>query len=333
MGKNTFQNLGLLLATTILFFGGIEFALRITGLQTVKPNPPQIYQNSEDERISYELIPNISRKAYRQTVTTNSLGFRSAELDPEKDTIVMLGDSIAFGYGVKDDEVLAARLAEHWPEFNVLNTGTPGYHLGMQTAIYETKLAELDPVMLMLVFHYNDFEAQTGWLDDLGIIRSPGWEPTEEQCHPIGDGLLGMVPGRCWLDLNSAFYKVMKKLVNMRSANEALTATREEQTGTAPVDTITPDQMRMYLGQLDALDRILPANLPKVFVIWPDRYLHETSRPILISEVEKRGFTVVDLYETFGNEVEILGWDTVHPSASAVKEAAKVIAPTLEKRN
>ncbi|MBT4586025.1 hypothetical protein HOC67_03985, partial [Candidatus Peregrinibacteria bacterium] len=156
--KNISINLGLLVITTILFFGGIEVALRVTGLQTVKPNPPKIYQVSEDERISYELIPNISRKAYRQTVTTNSLGFRSAELEEEKETVVILGDSIAFGYGVKDSQTIAANLAEQIPEYNWLNTASPGYHLGMQTAIYETKLRELDPAMLMLVFHYNDFD-------------------------------------------------------------------------------------------------------------------------------------------------------------------------------
>jgi hypothetical protein len=328
--KNTCINLGLLAATTILFFGGIEVALRVTGLQTVKPNPPQIYQQSEDERISYELIPNISRKAYRQTVTTNSLGFRSAELDAEKPTIVMLGDSIAFGYGVADDETLAAQLAEHMPEYNVLNTAAPGYHLGMQKAVYETKLQQLDPVMLMLVFHYNDFEPQTGWLDDTGIIRAPDWTPTDPECSPVTQGLLGLLPGKCWLDLHSAFYKATKKVVNMRYAKEALTESREEEVQEQPEDTITDAQMRRYLSQLDALIAVLPQDMPKVFAIWPDRFLHTQSRATLTAAVEQRGFYVIDLYSAFGNEVEILGWDTVHPSANAVREAAAVIANELQ---
>ncbi|PIR52905.1 hypothetical protein COU76_03960 [Candidatus Peregrinibacteria bacterium CG10_big_fil_rev_8_21_14_0_10_49_10] len=302
----------------------------MTGLQTVRPNPPQIYQKSADPRISYELIPNIRRKAYRQTVTTNSLGLRSPEPDATKDTIVMLGDSIAFGYGIADEETLAAQLAEHWTEFNVLNAGTPGYHLGMETALYEEKLAELNPVMLMLVFHYNDFDAQTGWLDALGIIRAPNWEPTEQECNPITTGLLGLLPGKCWLDGHSAFYKAVKKLVNMRAANEALTATRtQEEKPEAPHEDTTKEQLLAYLAQMDALMAILPKNMPKVFIIWPDRYLHEKSRPQLNAAVEKRGFTVVDLYNTFGNEVEVLGWDTVHPSPSAVAEAAEVISAYL----
>ncbi|MBT3293294.1 hypothetical protein HN512_02830 [Candidatus Peregrinibacteria bacterium] len=326
--KNISINLGLLVITTILFFGGIEVALRVTGLQTVKPNPPKIYQVSEDERISYELIPNISRKAYRQTVTTNSLGFRSAELEEEKETVVILGDSIAFGYGVKDSQTIAANLAEQIPEYNWLNTASPGYHLGMQTAIYETKLRELDPAMLMLVFHYNDFDTQTGWLDDMGIIRAPDWVPTETQCNPVEEGILKLVPAKCWLDVNSAFYKVVKKVVNMRNAVESLEDSRNEETPKA--DSITDDQIEMYLSQLDKLIAVLPEGMPRTFVIWPDRFMHSESRPILISEVKKRGLKVIDLYETFGNNVEVLGWDTVHPSAKAVNEAVDVIAPKLE---
>lgn len=328
--KKILLNLSLLLATTLLFFGGIELTLRVTGLQTVKPNPPQIYQKSSDPRISYELIPGISRKAYRQTVTVNSLGFRSPELDPTKDTIVMLGDSIAFGYGLKNDETLAARLEKRWPEFNVLNTAVPGYHLGMETAVYETKLATLPPVALLLVFHYNDFEVQTGWLDDLGIIRSPGWKPQGEECSPVLTGILGMLPGRCWLDLHSAFYKAVKKLVNMRVANDALAETLENETlADVPQDTVSDEQMEMYLAQLDDLVAILPPAMPRIFILWPDRYLHTESRPRLKSEATKRGFRVIDLYDTFGNAVEILGWDTVHPSAKSIERAAEVIVEEL----
>jgi hypothetical protein len=327
--KNAATNLGLLAATALFFFGGIEVTLRLTGLQTVKPNPPQIYQQSDYTDISYELRPNIRKKAYRNWVTTNSLGFRSPELDGKKETILMVGDSIAFGYGVADDETLAVQLSTLLPKWNILNTAVPGYHLGMQTALYREKLREIDHSALMLVFHYNDFEAQTGWLDDIGIIRAPGWEPAEAQCTPITEGLLKLLPGKCWLDIHSAFYKATKKLVNMRHAGEMLEEAREGDIVMAEAHTITDEQMRMYLAQLDALEDVLVPYTSKVFVIWPDRYLHETSRPTLKAEVEKRGYTVIDLYDTFSNEVEVLGWDTVHPSARAVKQAASEIVHEL----
>lgn len=328
--KSIITNLSLLSATTLLFFGGIEFTLRVTGLQTVKPNPPQIYQKSDNSEISYELRPSIRTKAYRNIVTTNSLGFRSPELDMAKETVLVLGDSIAFGYGVADDETLAAQLATLLPQYNFLNTGTPGYHLGMETALYKEKLKQIPHSALVLVFHYNDFEMQTGWLDNLGIVRSPGWQPTEAQCSPIQDGLLGRLPGKCWLDVHSAFYKAIKKLVNMRFAGEMLEEAREGDAVMAESHSISSEQMRTYLRQLDSLLRTLPADLPKTFVLWPDRYLHEKSRPVLKAAVAKRGFTVIDLYDTFENKVEVLGWDTVHPSARAVRQAAEVVAKEIQ---
>lgn len=327
--RNIAINSGLLLGTFLLFFGGIELTLRVTGLQRVKPNPPQIYQRSENPQISYELIPNIRKKAYRQTVTTNSLGFRSPELTEGKPLMVVLGDSIAFGYGVADGETLSSRLQQIFPLWDFLNTAAPGYHLGMQTALYEEKLAELQPEALMLVFHYNDFEAQTGWLDGLGVIRAPGWVPQGPECSPIETGLLGLVPGRCWLDLHSAFYKAVKKVVNMRTAQEILEADEKGEAEKPREETVTEEQFAAYLRQLDSFVAVVPQGMPKVFVLWPDRFLHEESRPKLVAEVQRRGFAVVDLYETFGNRVETLGWDTVHPSAAAVQQAAGAIAELL----
>ncbi|MCK5017824.1 MAG: hypothetical protein KAS32_12245 [Candidatus Peribacteraceae bacterium] len=329
--KNTSINLGLLCTTTVLFFIGIEFTLRITGLQTVKPNPPKIYQVSEDSRISYELIPNISRKAYRNTVTTNSIGFRSPELDPNKETVIILGDSIAFGYGVKDEETLSRQISKRTSEYNFLNTAAPGYHLGMQTALYEKKLQQLNPAILMLIFHYNDFETQTGRLDELGIIRSQDWQPTEEKCNPINKGILKYIPAKCWLDLNSAFYKTVKKVVNMRTMKNNLQVTREKSKNNSEEDSITEEDIYAYKRQLSKLSNLLPKKLNRIFVIWPDRFLHAKSRPVLKEMAEQEGFLVIDLYETFGNEAQTLDWDTVHPSPSTLEKAAKVIAEELKK--
>jgi hypothetical protein len=44
---------------------------------------------------------------------------------------------------------------------------------------------------------------------------------------------------------------------------------------------------------------------------------------------ESHGFTVINLYDTFGNEAETLSWDTVHPSAKTIEKAAEVIFQSL----
>jgi len=326
-------NIGLLLATIFLFFGGIELTLRITGLVSVKPNPPQIYQNSDVPDISYELIPGISRYAYRSTVTTNSLGFRSPELDPQKPTLVILGDSITFGYGLEDNQTIPAHLQTQFPKYNILNAGTSGYNLVQQTAVYREKIQKLEPKALVLIFHFNDVEEVNmglAKLDSKGILRPEGWKPTEEDCHPITRGLLKLIPGKCWLDEHSAFYSALKKFVNARHGKRELMRQENESQSNAFTENVSDEALDIYTEHLVTLTNLLPTDIPKLFVIWPERHLHMLARPKLKTVAEEHGFAVLDLYDVFGNRARTLGWDTVHPHPETAKTAAEVISAAME---
>src|SRR5262249_32893265 len=63
--------------------------------------------------------------------TINRLGYRGREYPPEhgpgKTRIVMLGDSITFGFGVRDDETFSADLERLDPALEVVNLGVQGY--------------------------------------------------------------------------------------------------------------------------------------------------------------------------------------------------------------
>lgn len=330
--KNYFINIGLLCITIVVFFLAIEFGLRFTGIQGVEPDPPRLYQESDDTQLSYELKPNMEMHAFRSTVTTDENGFRSAPIDPDKPTIAFLGDSITFGYGVEDDETVPAQLGQLLPDYNVVNAAAPGYNLSQQSAMYREKVALLDPSVLVLIFHFNDVgEPETSVLDEDGILRTPGWTPGSEQCDPIERGILGYVPYKCWLDLNSSFYKAVKKYVNQRYASETLEEEREKSREDVTKDEVTDEMVRQYAVRLGKFAQMMPEDLPRLFVIWPDRLMHEPSRPKLQKAAQNSGFVVLDLYDTFGNEAETLGWDTVHPSPNTTKEAAGVINASLNK--
>ena len=330
--KDLAINLGLLFATILLFFGGIEIALRVSGLVSVKPNPPKIYQKSTNPEISYELKPNSSEYAYRSTVTTNSLGFRSPEIDPNKPLLVFLGDSITFGYGVNDNETITSRIQAEIPEWSVLNTASPGYNLRQQTAVYRGKIKKLDPKALVLIFHFNDVEDfGVAKLDDQGILRPEGWQPTERICTPIERGILQFIPGKCWLDMHSAFYIAVKKFVSAREGKKSLKEQELAMQENTDEENVTNVSLQKYASYLDTLVRSMPKNLPRLFIIWPERHMHPLARPKLAKIAEQRGFTVLDLYETFGNHAETLSWDTVHPSSKTAAQAADIILQTLEK--
>ena len=329
--KEKIINTGLLLATIVLFFGGIEFFLRITGLQSVEPKPPLIFDVQANPKLNYALKKNIQEHAYRATVTTNSMGLRSPEVDPKKPVVAIVGDSIAFGYGLENDQMIGSVLGSLLPDTNVITAAAPVYHLGIEAEIYKELVAPLNPEALVLIFHFNDLEeAGTPWLDDRHIIRPEGWIPTQEYCTTIETGILRFIPGQCWLDMHSAFYKAVRKVVAMRGSQKNLEETREASRQNAFTEEVTDEALSRYTKQMDAFVAELPENLPRLFVIWPERRLHFLARVKVQQIAETHGFAVLDLYEVFGNQAETLGWDSVHPSAKTTAEAAYIIHAALE---
>lgn len=303
--------------------------LRVTGIQTVAPSPPPIYQSSTNPTISYELKPNSEEYAFRSTITTNSLGFRSEELD-ERPLVAVVGDSITFGYGVQNNETLAAQLEQEFPRYQFLNAGVPGYNLKQQVATYNEKIRPLAPEHLLLVFYWNDIDAgPPAWLDEQGILRSHDWQPGDQRaCSPIDRGIMAYIPFNCWLDTNTAFYKAFKKLVNMRYSNDILEQTQQQAQAGEVQDPKTTEQIEAYLAELRPFADSL--TIPKTFIIWPDRYVHTDTKPQLVDGAEAAGFKVIDLTKLFGNAPPTLGWDTVHPSAAGISEAAIFISNQLQ---
>lgn len=329
--KNLLVNVGLLLVTLLIFFGSIELLLRITGIQRIKDYTPPIYQSSNNSTVSYELRPDIREKAFRSTIVTNNLGFRSPDIDPDKPLIAVLGDSITFGYGVENEEALPSRLQELIPTHNVLNAGTPGYHIAQEAALYKEKLAPLNPDALILIFYWNDFDRKTSWLDLDGTLRPEGWEESDNVCRPIENGVLSMLPGKCWLDTHSAIYKVIKKVANTRSGIKQRDEQRQDAKQKSVDESVSDEDLAYYDSHLKNLTNALPENSPKLFVIWPDAQMHQSTRPQLKRIAESHGFTTLDLYDHFGNEMETLSWDYVHPNSDSLKEAAKVVYDALQK--
>ena len=304
-------NIGLACVSLLTFVLLIEFGLRITGLQTVAPNPPQIYQNHNNPNISYVLKPNLTNEpAYKATVSTNRLGMRSDNIGVRPITAI-IGDSITFGYGVHDNETLSAKLQERIPETQWLNMAVPGYQLQQQAALYEEVMFPLQPSAAMVVFYWNDLDGlKPGKLDANGILRAHDWQPSNDS--------------RSWLERHSAFYIAFQKILSLRQSK----VHREQERDAPQKDPVKKANLENYAKDLKLFARTLPTQ--RYFVIWPDNFFHTETRPILIKAARDAGFTVIDLYDLFGNNVETLGWDTVHPSAKALEKAAEFIKQKLQ---
>jgi hypothetical protein len=95
-------------------------------------------------------------------VTLNALGHRGRELALPKPgdrmRVVVLGDSIAFGFGVSDEEVFPYLLDARDNGLEAANLAVPGYGPGQELLVLERKALRLDPdVVVLAVCLRNDF--------------------------------------------------------------------------------------------------------------------------------------------------------------------------------
>jgi lysophospholipase L1-like esterase len=107
-------------------------------------------------------------------IRTNSLGMRSPEPDstraPGSLRIGVVGDSVAFGFGVEDDQTWSAhlrrRLEAAWPgrRVEVLNCAVSGYGAREERIALERKLLPLEPDLVLVGYFLND----------------PEWEPVQQ---------------------------------------------------------------------------------------------------------------------------------------------------------
>ncbi len=126
-----------------------------------------IIRMSDNPKIVFELKPGLAAVPFRGVpLTTNSLGFRGPEVAPEEEpgtiTIVGVGDSIMFGWGVPDGQnylaILETLLRQKHPErrWRVLNLAAPAYNTVMEVETLRRKGLAFGPDLVILGLVMND---------------------------------------------------------------------------------------------------------------------------------------------------------------------------------
>ncbi len=179
----------LLLAGTLVGLLAGELVLRVFKPQIFDVHAPGMY--TLDREVGYVPTPGfagcIRRPEFDACFTAGGAGLRGADPGPRRaDTVrvLLLGDSLTWGFGVRDEETVAVRLegllAARHPELDlqVLNGGVPGYGTADQLAFLRSRGADLAPDVVILQFlPVNDFEENrtpaAGWatLED-GMLAS-----------------------------------------------------------------------------------------------------------------------------------------------------------------
>jgi lysophospholipase L1-like esterase len=124
---------------------------------------------SSHAAVSFVHRPNSHARIMGADVVINEQGLRedrivSAVKPPRTTRVLMLGDSIAFGFGVAAEDTvsrrLEARLNRGIPNrrFEVVNAGVGNYNTAMEAAYYLEQGRTLNPDLVILNVSFNDAE-------------------------------------------------------------------------------------------------------------------------------------------------------------------------------
>lgn len=123
----------------------------------------QPYHFTYDPIAGYSLIPDI--KDQNQEIITDRYGFRSTgkPFNPEQESIIFVGDSTVFGWGVNDKAAFPYLIARNklLDNLNVINMGVPSYSIGHITAVLKYKVPKFKPriVFVAILWPWKPFSA------------------------------------------------------------------------------------------------------------------------------------------------------------------------------
>ena len=168
ISKEFTQRLLLVAAAFVLAFTLAEIGIRIWLPQQFPVHPAGMY--SLEPATGYQLTPGftgvLQRPEFTHTIAINEDGYRGtppAERQANTFRILILGDSMAFGFGVADHETFAFLLEQQLqaanPQLNiqVINGAVPGYGTVDELALLEAVGQQLAPdLVIVQFFSIND---------------------------------------------------------------------------------------------------------------------------------------------------------------------------------
>src|SRR5262249_40740344 len=168
---------GLLLGTVALFLVLLELVFRLAGVSvgTVQINRGTV-RRSSNPRLAFELRPGAVLHAevdYR----INGEGLRNPETPvarpPGVKRIAVVGDSIAFGYWVAEEQAFPRQLERMLGgSVEVLDFAVPGYNLDQEIETLRVKAFDYSPDLVLVAFCLNDLEGIFSYEYGLVLDRS-----------------------------------------------------------------------------------------------------------------------------------------------------------------
>lgn len=333
-GRRLPAKLALALAALVATGLAVEVGARILLPREIFSFEP-VY--TTDTMAGYRFKPNLSVYAFGAQLDTNSLGCRGHEWPKEKPSgtwrIVLIGDSIAFGFGVEFADTVGELLAKMVTDqtnvpCEVLNFGVPGYNSVQELAVLETQALDFRPDLVLVMVSSNDHQDRL-WVDPEGFLH---WGETgqahtrvESEQVPRQDrwGVLRHSAFLTWVKILWTRHKARELAYHQRAAKEP-----EKWMGPFAPGPVPPELAAKVLEPLLAMHELcLGQGAPMVLATFASpvgyrRLAGEWTRRAGRPSLELLSlFPDVNSWEAMV-EAYGLGWDP-HPNAEAYRRCAR----------
>jgi lysophospholipase L1-like esterase len=143
----------------------IEIASRFLFLQWAPIGGDRIFWDY-DETLGWSHRPGqrgrFEYEDFSVEVAINSVGLRDTEYSlkrvPGKKRMLLLGDSLTWGFGVEQNESFGEVLEQRHPDWEIINGGVSGYGTDQEYLYYTTQGAAYKPDVVLTLFSGNDPE-------------------------------------------------------------------------------------------------------------------------------------------------------------------------------
>ena len=302
-----------------------ELILRFLGYQGAPQTSISNIYPVDDPVVDWRYIPNseftIGRVAYR----FNRAGFRdvghTAERLPQIKRIVVVGDSVTEGYGVEWESVFTGILQTALAgQAETINLAAGGLNTPQEVHLLEREGLRYKPDLVVLNFILNDADFYSGF-------RGAQQYNAEKESRI---GLLNVA-------IDPRIKRLLKSSALIYLAKERIENVKGRLMGKAHTDYYaklwaSDENRRKVTSGFDGLAALHRQNsFDVVVIIWPlitdyRHYKFSSIHQWVKGEVEKRGFSTIDLLPTFSalsyRELQVTAEDNVHPNALGHKLAA-----------
>lgn len=316
--KDVLTNGLILVVTTLFCFGAAEILLRIKNAD-MRNYDIEMWDYSRklktqvpDRRIDFVHVPNASAVLQSVTIRTNEWGLRGGPVTPKPAPgtrrVLVLGNSIALGWGVPEEQTIPGVLQKQFNEarapVEVLNGGVGNYNAERYVRNFLSRLAPLEPTDILILATGRD-----------GVALQPG-----------GGNLLLRHS-----QLAVALWSAGQGLRD-RGGKEALVDRFRETYAPGSNAMATMEEAFVRLAEHATAHgiRVILAMVPDTRVIadYPFEFIHAEFARI----ADRHGFTFIDLLPALQRLPPSDLWatpDDPHPSAIADAAMARMIFPVL----